>query len=183
MWVNTGWPVTLFQTSHWHQNKGCVLVYAPYTKTQLLFRCQQEVGNYLNGHPVQYYNETCRQALFGPFSDPLALWKLPGLRIILLPNGSNSSTNLHAKQRSLLWIISDLIFLAASSRSAGITIRRWKEDMYLTPTRRKFIVVWALTPSPTHFTVSLNGQWVGNVLELWTFLIGDFFVINKVRTL
>ena len=48
----TGWPLKLFQTSRWHQNKGCVLVHVPHTKTELLFWSQREVRNNLNGHPV-----------------------------------------------------------------------------------------------------------------------------------
>ena len=32
----------------WHQNKSCILVWGPCTKTQLLFWCQREVGNTLN---------------------------------------------------------------------------------------------------------------------------------------
>ena len=49
----TGWPLRYFPTSRWQQNKGCVLVHGPHTKTGLLFWRQREVGNYLNGHPVE----------------------------------------------------------------------------------------------------------------------------------
>ena len=37
----TGWPFRLFPRFGWHQNKGCVSVYAPYIK--------QHLGNNLNG--------------------------------------------------------------------------------------------------------------------------------------
>ena len=37
---HTGWPFKLFPTSRWHQDKGCVLVHGPHTKTELLFWCQ-----------------------------------------------------------------------------------------------------------------------------------------------
>ena len=49
----TRWPFTLFPTSRWHQNKSPVLVGDLCTKTQPLFWCKWEIGNNLNGHPVQ----------------------------------------------------------------------------------------------------------------------------------
>ena len=33
----TVWHITLFSRFGWHQNKGCVSLYPPYTKTQLAF--------------------------------------------------------------------------------------------------------------------------------------------------
>ena len=48
----TGWPITLFPTSRWHQNESSVLVWGPCTKMQPLFRWHREVGNNMNVHPV-----------------------------------------------------------------------------------------------------------------------------------
>ena len=48
----TGWPFRLLLGFCYHQNRGCLLVYGPYTKAQPLFWCQQHQGNNLNGHPV-----------------------------------------------------------------------------------------------------------------------------------
>ena len=45
----------LCQTSRWHQNKGCVLVHGPHTKTELKLWCQREVWHNLNIHPVQIF--------------------------------------------------------------------------------------------------------------------------------
>ena len=50
--LNTGRHITLCHTSCWHQNKSCVLVHGPHTKTVLLFWCQWEVLHNLIGHPV-----------------------------------------------------------------------------------------------------------------------------------
>ena len=41
---STGWPFRLC----WHENKGCILVYGPYTKMKPLIWFQQN----LDGHPV-----------------------------------------------------------------------------------------------------------------------------------
>ena len=49
---NTGWPFTLFPTTRWHQNKGCVSVPGPRTKTELLFWYQREVWTNLMCHLV-----------------------------------------------------------------------------------------------------------------------------------
>ena len=46
----------VYQTSRWHQNKGCVLVHGPPTKTELFIWCQQEVLHNLNGHPLHVAN-------------------------------------------------------------------------------------------------------------------------------
>ena len=55
--VGTGWHIRLFKTSRWNWWESCVLLYGPYTKTQLSNQCQWEVLNKLNGHPVLYLNE------------------------------------------------------------------------------------------------------------------------------
>ena len=46
---STGWHIRLWRTSRWHQNKSSV-----WPKTELLFRCQQEVHHNLmcQCHPV-----------------------------------------------------------------------------------------------------------------------------------
>ena len=49
---STGWQFGLFKTFVWHQNKGCVMVHGPHAKMELLFWCQLEVWNNLNGNPV-----------------------------------------------------------------------------------------------------------------------------------
>ena len=49
---NTGWPLRLWQTSRWLQNKSSVLVWGPCTKTQLLFWSQREVCHNLSCRPV-----------------------------------------------------------------------------------------------------------------------------------
>ena len=38
---SAAWLFRLFPRFCWHQNKGCVSLYTPYNKMQLLFRCQQ----------------------------------------------------------------------------------------------------------------------------------------------
>ena len=48
----TGWPFTLSPTSHWYQHKSSVLVWGACTKPQPLLWWQWEVGNSVNGHPV-----------------------------------------------------------------------------------------------------------------------------------
>ena len=48
----TGWHITLFPTSSWHQNKGWVSEHGPHTKTELLFWCQWEVWTNMMCHPV-----------------------------------------------------------------------------------------------------------------------------------
>ena len=53
--VCTEWPSSLFQTSLWHWNKGCVLVHGPDTKTEFLFWCQWEVWSKLFGHLVHVF--------------------------------------------------------------------------------------------------------------------------------
>ena len=40
--LGRGWHIMFIQTSRCHQNKGCVLVHGPHTKTELLFWCQRE---------------------------------------------------------------------------------------------------------------------------------------------
>ena len=52
IFTSTGWPFRLFQTSRWHQNKGCILVHGSHTKTELLFWCQREVWINVMRHPV-----------------------------------------------------------------------------------------------------------------------------------
>ena len=61
---NTGWPLRLWQTSRWLQNKSCVLVHGPHTKTELLFWSQREVWHNLDGHPV-YGTMKLLQAVYG----------------------------------------------------------------------------------------------------------------------
>ena len=39
-----GWPSTLFQTSRWHWCESCVLVWGPYTKTQLQVNINRRFG-------------------------------------------------------------------------------------------------------------------------------------------
>ena len=58
---NTGRPFRLLQTSRLHQNKGCVLVHGPHTKTEILFWCQWEIWINLNWSPCIYPSEehTC----------------------------------------------------------------------------------------------------------------------------
>ena len=46
----TGWHITLVQTSRWQEKTK--VTYRPHTKTDLLFCCQRDVWNNLNGHPV-----------------------------------------------------------------------------------------------------------------------------------
>ena len=51
----TGWPLTLFPTSHWRQNKKVPFqceAHFTFTKMQPMFWCQLEVGNDMNGHLV-----------------------------------------------------------------------------------------------------------------------------------
>ena len=48
----TGWPFRLCQTSRWRQNKSCVLLNGPHTKTELLFWWQREVWDNQNSHHV-----------------------------------------------------------------------------------------------------------------------------------
>ena len=50
------WPFRLGQTSRWHQNKKVVVL-------QPLFRRQPNLGNKLNGHPVQHYVSFCATCL------------------------------------------------------------------------------------------------------------------------
>ena len=58
----TGWPVTLFPRFCCHQNKGCILEYGPYNKTQVFFWCQQHLGYNVMGHPVQQIAKLSDQA-------------------------------------------------------------------------------------------------------------------------
>ena len=51
--------ITLDQTSHWHEGKIWVLVYAPYNKTQLLFSCQWEVWSRVICHPAHVQVDIC----------------------------------------------------------------------------------------------------------------------------
>ena len=50
---NTRWPIRFIPRFCWHQSKDCVLIFAPHTKTQLLFWFHQHVGINLIGNPVQ----------------------------------------------------------------------------------------------------------------------------------
>ena len=52
--IYTVWPFRLFPRFCWHQNEGFVSLYAPYTKAQLLFWCQQHPGNNSNGRSVYF---------------------------------------------------------------------------------------------------------------------------------
>ena len=53
LFLCTGWPFRLIQTSRWLQNKSSVLIHGPHTKTELLFSCQREVWQNLNVRHVE----------------------------------------------------------------------------------------------------------------------------------
>ena len=48
----TGWHIRLYPRLSWQQYKSGVLVYAPYTETQFLLWCQQNLENSWMCHPV-----------------------------------------------------------------------------------------------------------------------------------
>ena len=101
----------------WNRNKCYISVYAPYTKTQLLFWFQQEVGNYLMGHPVRAFTAFAQKTKW----HAKYVWRIPMQRKIQVERSVCRLTNMN-----IMWCGS---ILNAYSSSTNLDLWTKRENL------------------------------------------------------